>query len=162
MHSQKRPTLVSAPTVSQRANSKVATWQKGQLLIVMVAGVMFQMVPIIVFEVLFCRVTLKSLLQIKASRNLSLLYGATIIFVAFILVRSIYRTIELLQLAIDESGLTSESPRSANFHHRLRWRRSDVSGNMTYFVLEACLLRCKVWIATIRDHESISSKPRDR
>ncbi|KAL8995315.1 MAG: hypothetical protein Q9169_004919 [Polycauliona sp. 2 TL-2023] len=64
---------------------------------IMVAGIIFQMVSIIVFEVLFCLVTFKALPQIKASRSLSLLCGATTISVAAILVRSVYRTIELLQ-----------------------------------------------------------------
>ncbi|KAL8643994.1 MAG: hypothetical protein Q9226_007991 [Calogaya cf. arnoldii] len=64
---------------------------------IMVAGIIFQLVSIIVFEVLFCLVTFKALPQIKASRTLSLLCGATTISVACILVRSIYRTIELLQ-----------------------------------------------------------------
>ncbi|KAI4101561.1 MAG: hypothetical protein L6R37_004887 [Teloschistes peruensis] len=64
---------------------------------IMVAGIIFQMVSIIVFELLFCLVTLKALPQIKASRSLSLLCGATTISVACVLVRSVYRTIELLQ-----------------------------------------------------------------
>ena len=63
----------------------------------MVAGIIFQMVSLIVFEVLFCIVTFRALPQIKASRQLSLLSGATTISVACILVRSVYRTIELLQ-----------------------------------------------------------------
>ncbi len=63
----------------------------------MVAGIIFQMVSIIVFELLFCLVTFKALPQIRASRSLSLLCGATTISVAAILVRSVYRTIELLQ-----------------------------------------------------------------
>lgn len=64
---------------------------------IMVAGIIFQMVSLIVFEVLFCIVTFRALPQIRASRQLSLLSGATTISVACILVRSVYRTIELLQ-----------------------------------------------------------------
>ncbi|KAL9040678.1 MAG: hypothetical protein Q9180_001763 [Flavoplaca navasiana] len=63
----------------------------------MVAGIIFQMVSIVVFELLFCLVTFKALPQIKASRALSLLCGPTTVSVAAILVRSVYRTIELLQ-----------------------------------------------------------------
>lgn len=55
------------------------------------------MVSIVVFELLFCLVTFKTLPQIKASRSLSLLCGATTVSVAAVLVRSVYRTMELLQ-----------------------------------------------------------------
>ncbi|KAI4170957.1 MAG: hypothetical protein LQ343_004615 [Gyalolechia ehrenbergii] len=64
---------------------------------IMVAGIIFQLVSIIIFELLFCLVVFKSLPQIMASRPLSMLCGATTISVAAILVRSVYRTIELLQ-----------------------------------------------------------------
>ncbi|KAL9594712.1 MAG: hypothetical protein Q9219_006876 [cf. Caloplaca sp. 3 TL-2023] len=64
---------------------------------IMVAGIIFQMVSIIVFEVLFCLVIFRALPQITASRPLFLLSGATTVSVACILVRSVYRTIELLQ-----------------------------------------------------------------
>lgn len=63
----------------------------------MVAGIIFQMVSILVFELLFCIVTFRALPQIRASKPLSLLSGATTISVACILIRSVYRTIELLQ-----------------------------------------------------------------
>lgn len=64
---------------------------------IMVAGIIFQLVAIIVFELLFSLVVLKARQQILASRPLSLLCGATTFSVAAILVRSVYRTIELLQ-----------------------------------------------------------------
>ena len=64
---------------------------------IMVAGIIFQLVSIVVFEVLFCIVTFRALPRIRASKPLSLLCGVTTISVACILVRSVYRTIELLQ-----------------------------------------------------------------
>lgn len=64
---------------------------------IMVAGIIFQLAAIVVFELLFSMVVLKAKRQILASRPLTLLCGATTLSVAAILVRSVYRTIELLQ-----------------------------------------------------------------
>ena len=63
----------------------------------MVAGIIFQLASVVVFEALFCIVSFKALPQIRTSKPLALLSGATTISVACILVRSVYRTIELLQ-----------------------------------------------------------------
>jgi RTA1 like protein len=67
---------------------------------IMVAGILFQLVSILVFVSLFivviCR-TLKSKGEVLTQRRIQWIIAAMILSVVLIVIRSIYRTIELLQ-----------------------------------------------------------------
>jgi len=67
---------------------------------IMVAGILFQLASICVFAFLFTYVILRALRsrgEMLAQRKIQYIIAATIFAVVFIVIRSIYRTIELLQ-----------------------------------------------------------------
>lgn len=67
---------------------------------IMVGGIVFQMAAIAVFSVLFCWVmvrALKSRSEMLRQRNILMIAIATVMSIVLIVVRSVYRTIELLQ-----------------------------------------------------------------
>ena len=67
---------------------------------VMVAGILFQLLSILVFVALFILVivrALKSKAQALKQRRVQLVIAATVFSVALVVARSVYRTIELLQ-----------------------------------------------------------------